>query len=161
VILSSARSRIVEALEKRDGAKRTKFDDPTIERGLEYAYSRPFAVYATLGLRQESTKLPSAASKLNFIAAGIQFDDRGMHFYTLGDETELGKVVELQRAFGAMLSLKAKASDPPDLQIQRIADLLLNAEPSRTPFPKLRRSHLSCFVPTKQLDEWFAPFVPK
>ena len=50
VILSPHRDRIVEMLEKREGMKKTKFADITLERGLEYAHARPFAAFATLGL---------------------------------------------------------------------------------------------------------------
>jgi serine/threonine protein kinase len=161
VILSAHRGRLIEALEKRDAGRRTRFADPTIARGLEYAYARPFAAYFVLGLRQDWAKLVPAASKLNFAAAGVVVDERGMYFHTLADETELGKAVELQRAFGRMLADQAKASNPPDARVERLADLLLDAEVTRLPPPKLRLTHTQYLVPARKLEEWFAPFFPK
>lgn len=161
VILSSHRGRLIEALEKRDSGRRTRFSDPTISRGLEYANARPFAAFFVLGLRQDWAKLVPAASKLNFAAAGIVFDERGMYFHTLADETEFGKAVELQRAFGRMLADQAKATSPPDPRIDRLAGLLLDAEVTRLPPPKLRLTHTQYLVPARKLEEWFAPFFPK
>jgi len=161
VVLSAQRRRVVEALEKRDGGKRTRLGDPTVARGLEYAYARPFAAFIAIGLRQEWAKSVPAASKLNFAAAGIGFDDRGMYFHTLADETESGKAIELQRTFGRLLADRAKATNPPDLRIERLAGLLLDAEPTRFPPPKLRLTHTQYVVPARRLDEWFAPFFPK
>jgi serine/threonine protein kinase len=161
VVLSPQRRRVIEALEKRDGGRRTRLDDPTVARGLEYGYARPFAAFIAIGLRQEWAKSVPAASKLNFAAAGIGFDDRGMYFHTLADETESGKAIELQRTFGRLLADRAKATNPPDLRIERLAGLLLDAEPTRFPPPKLRLTHTQYVVPARRLDEWFAPFFPK
>src|SRR5262245_40961777 len=161
VILSPERRRVVEAMEKRDNGKRTRLGDPTIARGLEYAYARPFAAFVAIGLRQEWAKSTPAASKLNFAAAGIGFDERGMYFHTLADETESGKAVELQRSLGRLLADKAKSSNPPDLRIERIAGLLLDAEPARFPPPKLRLTHTQYLVPARKLEDWFARFFPK
>jgi serine/threonine protein kinase len=161
VILSPQRRRVVEALEKRDSGKRTRIGDPTVARGLEYAYARPFAAFITIGLRQVWAKSVPAATKLNFAAAGIFFDDRGMYFHTLADETESGRAIELQRTFGRLLADKAKSSNPPDLRIERLAGLLLDAEPARLAPPKLRLTHTQHLVPTRKLEEWFAPFFPK
>jgi serine/threonine protein kinase len=161
IVLSPQRRRVIDALEKRDGGKRTRLADPTVARGLEYAYARPFAAFVTIGLRQEWAKSVPAASKLNFAAAGIAFDDRGMYFHTLADETESGKALELQRTFGRLLADRAKATNPPDRQIERLAGLLLDAEPTRFPPPKLRLTHTQYLVPARRLDEWFAPFFPK
>ena len=159
IVLSKSKDRVLDALAKKDGARRTKLADPTIERGLEYAQSRPFAAFATLGLRQGWAQTQTAAAKLNFIAAGIIFDERGMHLHTLGDDSEVGKVAELQKAFGKMLADKANVTDPPDLRAQRIAELLLSAEPAKAILPKFRRSHLYYLVPSRKLEEWFAPFL--
>jgi hypothetical protein len=161
VILSAHRGRLTEVQEKRDSGRRTRLNDPTIARGLEYAYARPFAAYFVLGLRQEWAKLVPAASKLNFAAAGIVFDERGMYFHTLADETEFGKAVELQRAFGRMLADQARATSPPDARIERLAGLLVDAEVTRLPPPKLRLTHTQYLVPARKLEEWFAPFFPK
>ena len=161
VVLSPHRRRVIEALEKRDGGRRTRLADPTIARGLEYASARPFAAFVTLGLRQEWAKSIPGATKLNFAAAGIVFDDRGMSFHTLADETEPGKAIELQRAFGRLLADKGKATEPADLRLERIASLLLDAEPVRLPPPRLRLTHTQHLVPARRLEEWFAPFIPK
>jgi serine/threonine protein kinase len=161
VILSPQRLRVVEALEKRDSGKRTHFGDPTLVRGLEYAYARPFAAFVTVGLRQEWAKSVPAASKLNFAAAGIGFDERGMYFHSLADETESGKAIELQRTFGRLLADRAKSSPSPDSRIERLAGLLLNAEPTRFPPAKPRLTHTQYLVPTRKLAEWFAPFFPR
>src|SRR5262249_3192623 len=96
VILSADRERVVDALEKRDGKRRTRFQDPTITRGLEFAYARPFAAFVTAGLRQGWAKDLPAAGKLKFAAAGMSFDEHGMQFITLADETEPGRAAELQ-----------------------------------------------------------------
>jgi serine/threonine-protein kinase len=157
-ILSSDRGRVMEALEKKDGAKSTKFSDPTLARGLEYAYARPFAVYATMGLRSGWAEKQPAAGKLNFIAAGVVFDDRGMHCHTIGDETEPGKAAELQRAFGSALAEQAKKMDEPDPRLERIAKALTEA---RQPVvAKNRRALLDFFVPTRDVKDWLAPFAP-
>jgi len=161
VVLSPHRRRVIEALEKRDGGRRTRLADQTIARGLEYAYARPFAAFVTLGLRQDWAKSIPGATKLNFAAAGIVFDDRGMSFHTLADETEPGKAIELQRAFGRLLADKGKATVPADLRLDRIASLLLDAEPVRLPPPRLRLTHTQHLVPARRLEEWFAPFIPK
>jgi serine/threonine-protein kinase len=161
VVLSAHRHRLVEALEKRDAGKRTRLADATVARGLEYAYARPFAAFVTIGLKQDWAKLVPAASKLNFAAAGLVFDDRGMAFHTLADESEPGKAVELQRAFGRMLADKAKTVDPPDFRIERLAGLLLDAEVVRLPPARPRLTHTQHLVPARKLEEWFAPFFPK
>ena len=161
VVLSAQRRRVVEAIEKRDGGRRTRLADPTVARGLEYAYARPFAAFVALGLRQDWANSVPAATKLNFAAAGIVFDDRGMSFHTLADETEPGKAIELQRTFGRILADKAKAADPADLRVERIANLLLDAEPVRLPPPRLRLTHTQHLVPARRLDDWLAPFIPK
>src|SRR5262249_2628726 len=100
-------------------------------------------------------------SKLNFAAAGIIFDERGMYFHTLADETEFGKAVELQRAFGRMLADQAKATSPPDLRIERLAGLLLDADVTRLPPPKLRLAYAQYRAPGRKVEECFAPFFPK
>jgi hypothetical protein len=114
-----------------------------------------------MGMRSGWAAAPPAASKINFIAAGIVFDDRGMHLHTLADDLDSGKVSELQKAFAKALADKAAMSDPPDERVQRIASLLQDAEPSKLPFSKVRRSHLYHFVPNRKLDEWLAPFFAK
>src|SRR5262249_27064233 len=156
VILSASRERIVDALEKRDGKKRTRFDDPTLTRGLEFAYARPFAAFVTAGLRQGWAKDVPAASKLKFAAAGLTFDERGMEFITLADETEPGSAAEFQKAIGLFWTTVARFSNPPDLRIERIARLFLDAE--RLPRRMLHQTHY--IVPTRKLEEedWFAPF---
>jgi len=161
VILSANRERVIEALAKQDGTKRTRFTDPTIGRGLEFAFARPFAAYVTIGLRQEWANIVPAASKLNFAAAGLYFDDRGMHFATLADETESGKATELQKAIGTFWTTIAKAANPPDLRIERLARLVLDAESPRFVLPKNRYFQHHLFIPKAKLDEWFAPFFPK
>lgn len=164
IILSLSRDRILEALEKRDGAKRTKFVDPTITRGIEYAQSKPFAIFATLGLREGWARLLPMANKVNFIAIAATFEERGMNIMTLGDETGAGKVVELQRSLAKILEDKAKESNPPNLAVSHIAKVLTDAEPSPKPgpFAKNRRLiHLVHHIPARKLEEWFAPFVPK
>jgi eukaryotic-like serine/threonine-protein kinase len=158
VFLSSSRDRIVEALEKRDGKRKTKLADPTIERGLEVGHARPFAAFATMGLHSGWARSQPAASKLNFVAAGIMLDDKGMQLHTLGSETEVGKTAELQKAFGKMLADKAKESNPPSVRIQRLANLFLEGQPSKSPQPGVRLTHLFTLVPIKKLEEWFAPF---
>jgi hypothetical protein len=161
IILCAKRERVVDALRKRDGGVRTRFVDPTVARALDFTYQRPFGVFLALGLRQEWAKSIPAAAKLNMAAAGLQFDDRGMHLHIIGDELQPGKLVEVQKAFARMLGERVKASDPPNLAVQRIANLLLEAEPSRGLLPKNRSTHLQSTVPAKQLEEWFAPFIPK
>jgi len=164
IILSSSRERILEALEKRDGVKRTKFDDPTIARGIEYAQSKPFAFFATLGLREGWAKMLPMASKVNFIAIAATFEERGMYIQTIGDETEVGKVAELQKAFAKLLDDKAKESDPPNQVVSRIAKALADAEPTAKPGPfakNKRMIHLVHHIQARRLEEWFAPFVPK
>lgn len=158
IIMSMSRERVFEAVEKRDLAKRTKFEDSTIERGLEWANARPFAVYATMGMRSGWAATQPAASKINFIGVGILFDERGMHLHTIADDQDSGKAAELQKAFAKALSDKVAKSDAPDSRTQRIASLLQDAEPSKLPFSKVRRSHLYHFVPARKLDEWLAPF---
>lgn len=158
VFLSSNRDRIVEALEKREGSKRTKFADPTVERGMEYAHARPFAAFATLGLRSGWTRMHPAANKINFVATGLIFDERGMHLHTLGNESEVGKIAELQKAFGRMLADQANSTTPPNQKVLRIANLFVDAQPSKVPQPGVRMTHLTTLVPYKKLEEWFAPF---
>lgn len=157
VIISGSRERVVEALEKREHVKKTKFADVTIERGLDYAQSRPFAAFATIGLRSGWARTQPVASKISFAAVGIQFDEKGMHCHTLADDPDL-KITDLQRAFGRMLAEIANQGTPPDLRIQRIANLLLDAQPSKIPLPGVRRIHLTNLVPVRKLEEWFAPF---
>lgn len=161
VIISPHRDRIVDALEKREGTKKTKFADITVERGLEYAHARPFAAFATIGLRSGWARTQPAASRLTFVAVGIFFDEKGMHSHTLADDPDVTKVAELQKAFGRLLEEKATESNPPDLRVQRLADLLVNAQPTKLPGPALRRTHLVNLVPFKKLEEWFAPFFAK
>jgi serine/threonine-protein kinase len=161
VILSSERGRAADAIKKRGGGERTKFVDPTVERGLEYAQVRPFAVFATLGLRQGWAQYIPGAAKLNFIAAGVTFEERWMALHTHADETEPGKAAEVQKEFGRLLAEQAQKANPTDLRLQRIADLLLAAEPARGPFAKGRRTHLVAYVPNWRLADWFAPFFPK
>ncbi len=157
-IISSHRQRVVDALRKHEGMKTTQFADPTFGRGLEFAHTRPFAAFAAMGMRSGWARTQPAASKINFAAAGVTFDDRGMHLHTVADETEAGKVAELQKSFGRTLDAKANASNPPDLRVQRIAHLLLDAQPGKLSLPAFRRTHLSSLVPTRKLEEWFAPF---
>jgi serine/threonine-protein kinase len=161
VIISPHRDRIVDALEKREGKKRTKFDDVTLERGLEYAHARPFAAFATMGLRTGWARTQPAAGRLTFVAVGVFFDEKGMHSHTLADDPEVTKVADLQKAFAKMLEDKANESKPPDVRVQRIADLLANAQPSKLPMPGVRRTHLMNLVPYRKLEEWFAPFFGK
>jgi hypothetical protein len=161
VIISPHRDRIVDALEKREGMKRTKFADITLERGLEYAYARPFAAFATIGLRSGWARFQPAAGKLTFVAVGVFFDEKGMHSHTLADDPDVTKVAELQKSFAKMLEEKANESRPPDLRVQRLADLLANAQPTKLPMPGVRRTHLMNLVPYRKLEEWFAPFFAK
>jgi serine/threonine-protein kinase len=161
VILSPSKQRVLDAIEKRDGATRTRLADPTLTRALEYSNARPFALYVAVGLKQDWAKLVPAAGKLNFAAAAVLFDERGMHFHTLADETESGKAVELYRAFGRLLADQAKAPTPPDPRLQRIAGLFLDAEQTRFALPKNRLSHLHAFIPARRLDDWLAPFAVK
>ena len=150
---------MLDALDKRHNSKRTKFDDVTVERGLEYADSRPFAVFATMGVRSGWAATQASASQMGFIAAGVLFDDRGMHLHTISDETDTSKVAEFQMAFGKILLAKAEMSEPPDPRVERIANLLIEAQPGKGPFAKFRRSHLYNLIPTRRLEAWFAPFV--
>jgi serine/threonine-protein kinase len=158
VILSSARDRVVEALEKKNSTKTTKFADPSIERGLQWAFSRPFAAFATLGLKNGWAQSQPAASKLSFISAGVLFDDRGMHVVTLAEETEPGAAAELQKAFAKMLAAKAKESTPPEPRLDKLATALGDARPVAV----LKKGflHLEYTVPPRRVEEWLTPFAP-
>jgi hypothetical protein len=158
IILSAHRERVVEALEKRDGKKRTRFDDPTIARGIEFAFARPFAAFVTIGLRKGFAKDVPAAGKVKFAAAGLTFDERGMEFITLADETEPGKAAELQKAIGLFWAAVAWSSKPPDPRLERIARLFLDAESPRSVFPRLKFYQTHYTVPTRTLEDWLAPF---
>jgi eukaryotic-like serine/threonine-protein kinase len=159
VIISHLRSRIVEALEKKDNAKQTKLVDPAIERGLQWAHARPFAVFATIGLKHGWAQTQPAASKLSFIATGLIFDERGMHLHTLAEEQEAGNAMELQKVFGRMLAAKAKESDPPDARLDKISTALLEAKPTQQ-FLKKGIIHMEYLVPPRKIEESLAPFSP-
>ena len=76
VIVSPSRDRLAEALEKRDGAKKTKFADPTVEAGLKNIYRQPAAVTAVFGLRGPLAELSEAAADLRFCARAIALNQR-------------------------------------------------------------------------------------
>lgn len=161
IIMCAQRERVVEALQKRDGSKRTRFTDPTIARAIDFAYQRPFGVFLAMGLRQDWSKAIPAANKLTLAAAGLQFDERGMHLHVIGDELEPGKLVQFQKAFARILGEQVTSSESPKLTVQRIANLLLEAEPSRGFWSKSRFVHLQATIPAERLEEWFAPFISK
>jgi hypothetical protein len=65
----------------------------------------------------------------------------------------------LQKTFGKLLADKADSTN--DLRLQRIAGLLQDAEASKGPLSKFRRSHLYYHIPIRRLDEWLEPFFAK
>ncbi len=158
VIFSANRDRVLASLDKKDGAKRTKLEDATLARGLEHAHAKPFTAFAALACRCRLSKFISGSEKLEFAVAGIGFEERGLMFLTMADESTAGKAAETQKAIGQLLLTKAQETS--DQRIERIARLFLDAQAPKNLLGKrwIQSIHV---VPERRFDDWFAPFAAK
>jgi serine/threonine-protein kinase len=166
LLLSSRRERIVEALAKRDGTKKTKFADPTVTAGVralsrvtELPFARSSAIHLVVGLRRGWPPLIPSAAKVNLMVGIVLFDDRGMHFHTFADETESGKGLEFERAYGKVIAEWGRPAM--DARLERIGMLLSAADAPKLGQYKGGHAHYVANVPARNLDDWLAPFLPK
>jgi hypothetical protein len=171
LLVSSRRELIAEALEKRDAGRRTtRFADPTVGTGLETlnrsvvqlsGFGRSASIQVVVGVRQRWLWFQPSAKQLNFLVGLVVFDDRGMHLHALAGEAEAGRAVEFVKSLGKVLGDLGRAATPPEQRLERIEALLAGAEPgpkgltAKRPFV-----HLVSTVPARNLDDWFAPFLP-
>ena len=171
VLLSSRRDLLVEALEKADGSRRTtRFTDPTVGAGLETlnrpmlqltAFGRAASIQVVVGLRQKWQVYHPSAKQLSFLIGLVVFDDRGMHLHAVADEAEPGKTLEFVKTLGRVFGDLSQRISPPEPRLERIGALLTGAEPAlKGPTPKRPYTHLVTTVPARNLDDWFAPFLP-
>ncbi|HEX3149142.1 MAG TPA: serine/threonine-protein kinase [Gemmataceae bacterium] len=165
LFVSTRRELIVEALEKRESKRTTKFEDATVSRSFallsrpalaETMFGRTAGVQLVLGLRQRWENDLPAAAKINSIAGIVAFDERGMHLHVLADEAESGKALEFLKGFGNGLESLSKSLDAPDQRLERIGQLLAKTTAALSANKKL--THLHANIPTGQLETWFAPF---
>lgn len=161
VLITLNKQRLLEALEKRDGAKRTTINDPTIEAAIRMMYSRvlyPHAIFAAIGLRSGLMRFVPPAGRLNFACAAVSFEERMMHFYTVVDEKEAGKAVEFQRLLAKFLMGKLNDDSPANPRLEKLGELLQRA--TLAPASKGKFFHSHTRIPYDQLADWFGPFLP-
>ena len=160
VLICESRQRILTALEKREGARRTKFEDPSLEAGLAVIYRHPFVVTTVFGTHGQMASLSPNAKQLKYFLAGAFFDDRGMHFYTAADEEETGKSgAEFQKALAALFKKEAKKDGETDERIDKIADLFAEARFNILGGLRFKNYNTGSIVRTPQLDAWLKPFL--
>ena len=171
LLLSSRRQRILDALAKRDGTRKTKFTDPTVRNGFEVvgrvretAANRLLplaspAIQVVLGVRNGWQAAIPAAGRLNAFAGLVMFDEFGLHLHAFADESESGKALEFVKAFGKLLSDWSRVFS--DQRLERIGNLLGEVNMAKGLMAKGRYTHLSANIPPRSLEQWFAPFLPK
>lgn len=162
MVICEDRNRANVVIEKRDGSRRTTFSDSTLAFGITHLTERNkerqrFGIFAVAACRSGPlAELMPDLKKLDYAAAGLQFDTFGMRFIAIARESEAGKGHEVQKQIGELLAKKAKSSDPTDERLERLAKLFLAAEPKNV-FGKqgIVGYHT---IPPSQLEDWLAPF---
>lgn len=158
IIISEDKSRVEEALDKREGNQRTKFNDPSVELALKGIYTQPFLATCVFGMRGPFGELSPAAKDIRFFVAGVNIEERGLHFYTIANESEAGKALEFQKAIGNYLKSQGKRPGKEDPRLEQLGELMTEAKFGGIGMIAKKYFNTHYFIRTKELDSWLAPF---
>lgn len=155
VIVSSERGQVETALRKREGKLKTQLTDESITKALNFRPPRTAALFATLGLKSGWAKDQPAAAKTTYAAMGVFFEERAMNVYTVGEESERGSILELQRGFADVLS--SLSTDDNKALLGRVVEVLRRGQAS--PAGRFNPVVASFRVPNENLERWLEPFA--
>lgn len=159
VLICEHRESIEEALEKRDGARKTIFADPTVETGLKFIYRQPFTVTAVFGTQGRFANVSAGAKEMRHYLAGIFFDDKGMHFYSATEDGDSAKALEFQKALAAVLREQGKKPGATDERLEKLGDLFAEARVAPVALPRNKNLTSTFVVRPTQIDAWLRPFL--